>query len=120
VQAEGEWSFGYTRVVGEWVHTAMQTAGQGAVASGGWAELTQTLSPRVFIAGRADWQHFDYQRPLRGDFQRQDYKRYEAILGFRLSPDLTLRGGYLVRKGYVVSHWDDQVLGSIVWQRKIY
>jgi hypothetical protein len=67
-----------------------------------------------------DAQHFDYQRPGINDVERQTYKRFEAILGFRLTPDLTLRGGYLGRNGYVVSHWDDQAIGSIVWQRKIY
>jgi hypothetical protein len=123
VQVEGEWSFGYTKIVGEWIRSVMETARADAHVSGFWIESTQTLSPRLFIAGRADVQHFDYQRPQSSAapvFERQRYDRYEAIAGFRLTRDLTLRGGYLVRKGYVVFHWDDQVIGSIVWQRKIW
>jgi hypothetical protein len=120
IQLEGEWSFGYTRIVGEWIHTAMETARADAKASGGWVEMTQTLHPRLFVAARVDGQHFDYQRPVVEDVLRQDYKRVEAVVGVRVTPDLTLRGGYLGRKGYVVSHWDDQVVGSVVWQRKIY
>ena len=120
IQVEGEWSFGYTRVVGEWVRSVFETARADARATGGWIEATQTMTPRLFVAGRLDRQHFDYQRPVFEDFARQHYDRLETIVGFRLTPDLTLRGGYLGRKGYVVSHWDDQLIGSIVWQRKIY
>jgi hypothetical protein len=120
LQVEGEWSFGYTRIVGEWVHSVMETSHADAKATGFWVEATQTLKPRVFLAGRADSQHFDYQRPVIGDFQRQRYERFEGIVGVRLTPDLTLRGGYMVRKGYVVSHWDDQAIGSIVWQRRVW
>jgi hypothetical protein len=36
-----------------------------------------------------------------------------------VTPDITLRGGYMVRNGYVVSHWDDHLMLSIVWQRRI-
>jgi len=32
---------------------------------------------------------------------------------------VTLRAGYLVRKGYVVFHWDDQAIVSVVFKRKI-
>jgi hypothetical protein len=120
IQVEGEWSFRYTRIVGEWVHDVLETAQADARASGGWIEVTQTVSPRLFVAARVDGQHLDYQRPVTGDFQRQDYDRVEGVVGFRVTPDLTLRGGYLGRKGYVVSHWDDQVIGSIVWQRKLW
>jgi hypothetical protein len=120
IQFEGEWSFRYTRIVGEWIHTVMETARADARATGGWIEVTQTLNPRVFVAARLDGQHFRYQRPVYLDFLTQEYDRFEAVVGVRLTPDLTLRGGYLGRKGYVVSHWDDQVIGSIVWQRKLY
>jgi hypothetical protein len=120
MQVEGEWSFGYTRIVGEWVRSVLETARADARATGGWIEVTQTLSPRFFVAGRLDAQHFDYQRPVDLDMLRQRYDRIEGIFGIRVSPDLTVRGGYLGRRGYVVSHWDDQLIASIVWQRKIW
>jgi hypothetical protein len=120
IQLEGEWSFGHTRIVGEWVRSVFETARADARATGGWVEVTRTITPRLFVAGRLDAQHFDYQRPVLEDFVREYYDRVETIFGVRLTPDLTLRGGYLGRKGYVVSHWDDQLIGSIVWQRQIY
>jgi hypothetical protein len=120
LQFEGEWAFGYTKIVAEWVRSVMETARADAHAQGGWAQVTQTLSPRTFAAARFDSQHFEYQRPYSALLQQQRYQRVEGIVGYRLTPDITLRGGYLGRKGYVVSHWDDQVVGSIVWQRRVY
>jgi hypothetical protein len=98
----------------------METARADTKTAGGWVGIAQTLTPRLFVAGRFDSQHLDYQRPVFEDFERQRYERFEVVAGFRITPDLTLRGGYLGRKGYNVFHWDDQAIGSIVWQRKIW
>ena len=117
-QIEAEWAFGYTRLAGEWVRNVMETAWDDAVAQGGWIEATQTLTPRLFVAARGDAQRYSYDYGA-GSRMSQDYKRFEAVLGLRLTPDLTLRGGYLTRKGYVVSHWDDQAVVSVVWHRKV-
>ena len=119
IQVEGEWSFGYTRIAGEFIRGVMETARADARTAGFWVEATETLTPRFFLAGRADSQHFDYQSPGTSVMSRQYYRRFESILGFRLTPDLTFRGGYMVRKGYVVFHWDDQAIASVVWQRRI-
>ena len=119
-QVEGEWSFGHTRFAGELIRNVFQTTrARDAVAHGGWIEGMHTLHPRVFIAGRADIQEINYAL-INGDSAMQKYHRYEAITGFRVTPDLTLRAGYLTRKGYVVFHWDDQFVASITWQRKIF
>lgn len=118
MQLEAEWSFRHTRLAGEYVRSTFETARADAAAAGGWVQVTQTLTPRIFVAGRADAQRFRYQR-LDGSFGRQRYHRYETIVGLRITRDLTLRGGYMVRRGYVVFHWDDQLVLSAVWQRKI-
>ena len=118
VQLEAEWAFRHTRMAAEWVRNAMETSWDDAVASGGWVEATQTLTPRLFLAARADAQEYRYER-IRGAYETQTYKRAEVVLGVRVTPDLTLRGGYLGREGYVVSHWDDQIVMSIVWHRKV-
>ena len=84
-----------------------------------WVEITQTLHPRVFAAGRADVQAISYARSD-GVSASAKYQRYEAVAGVRLTRDLTVRAGYLTRKGYVVFHWDDQFVASVTWQRKIF
>jgi hypothetical protein len=120
IQLEGEWAFGHTRVAGEWIRSTMETSTADAQAQGSWIEATQTLTPRVFLAGRVDSQYFRYPLRAPGALGRQDYQRYETILGFRLTPDLTVRAGHMVRKGYVVAHWDDQLIASVVWQRRLW
>jgi hypothetical protein len=119
-QAEAEWSFGYTRIAGEVVRSSLETArATSAVARGGWIEATQTLHPRVFVAGRADIQRYRYSL-VDGTRDSQSYHRYEVVGGYRITPDLTVRAGYLTRKGYVVFHWDDQLIASITYQKKIF
>jgi hypothetical protein len=120
VQVEGEWSFGYTRLVGEWVRSVLETARHDASTEGYWVEATRTLTPRLFAATRWDQQYFEYQPPGKTTLARQHYTRFEATAGIRISPDLTLRAGYMGREGYVVFHWDDQFIASLVWQKRIY
>jgi hypothetical protein len=116
-QVEGEWSFGYTRIAGEWLWTRREMALGDAAVDGGWIELVQTLSPRVFTATRYDDQRTSWTSPA--SVRREEpYRRVEATLGFRVAPTVTVRGSYMTRKGYVVFFWDDQVLASIVWARK--
>jgi hypothetical protein len=119
-QAEGEWSFGHTRIAGELIRSTFEsTRAEDAVSHGGWIEVTQTVHPRIFIAGRADVQEVDYSL-LNGTRSTEPYHRYEAVGGFRITPDLTARAGYMTRYGYVVTHWDDQFVISLTWQRKIF
>ena len=117
-QLEGEWSFDYTRIAGEYLWTRREMALSSAAVDGGWLEVTQTLSPRWFVAGRYDDQRTSWINPANGTASHEPYRRVEATVGMRLTPEVTLRGSYLTRHGYVVSFWDDQVLASVVWARK--
>ncbi len=42
----------------------------------------------------------------------------EATVGFRLTPDFTLRSSYYARKFYNATVWDNQVGLSLVWTRR--
>jgi hypothetical protein len=118
-QVEAEWSFGYTRLAGEYVWNAKEMATDDARGHGGWIEVKQTLSPRWFAALRYDDQRLAWTNQPDQVSRLEIYRRAEAAAGFRLTPDLTLRASYLTRKGYVVGFWDDQVLGSIVFAKKL-
>jgi hypothetical protein len=120
LQAEAEWSFGYTRIAGEVILSSLETArATSAEARGTWVELTRTLHPRVFVAGRGDFQRYGYSS-RDGERLSQTYHRYEAIAGYRFTPNLTARAGYLTRKGYVVFHWDDQIVASLTFQKRFF
>jgi hypothetical protein len=118
-QVEGEWSFRYTRIAGEWLWTERETAvPDDADVDGGWIEAVQTLSPRWFTAVRFDHQATTWTNQVDGVIKTEPYERVETAVGLRVSPDVTVRASYLTRKGYVVTFWDDQLLASIVWARK--
>ena len=92
-------------------------ASSDANVDGGWIELTQTLSPRIFAAARYDDQKTEWTMAA-GIERYEGYRRVEATVGLRLAPTVTVRASYLTRKGYVVFFWDDQLLASVVWARK--
>ena len=118
-QVEAEWAFRYTRIAGEFLWTTRQLAASEARVHGGWIEFTQTLTPRVFAAARYDDQWTEWtSSPDQAD-RREPYRRFEATAGFRLTPELTMRASYLTRKGYVVGFWDDQVLASVVFAKRL-
>ena len=119
-QVEGEWSFGYTRIAGEWLHTERELAQVDARVSGGWIEGTQTLSPRLFAAARYDEQWTWWTSTPDLTDRAESYRRVETAVGFRVTPEVTLRGSYMTRKGYVVSFWDDQFLASVVFAKRIF
>lgn len=116
-QVEGEWSFRYTRIAGEFLWTTRQLATSDATVDGGWIEITQTLSPRFFVASRYDDQWTEWLR-TDGVRQHEPYRRVETAIGYRLTRLFTARASYLTRRGYVVSFWDDQFLASIVYAQK--
>jgi hypothetical protein len=119
LQLEGEWSFGYTRLAGEFMWTRRELALSDARVDGGWFEATQTLAPRVFVAARYDEQRTRWTSGVDFLEREEPYRRLETAIGFRLSPDLTLRGSFMTRKGYVVGFWDDQFLASVVFAKKL-
>jgi hypothetical protein len=118
-QVEAEWAFGYTRIAGEFLWTRRQLATSDSRVDGGWIEVTQTLSPRLFAAARYDdqWTEWTSEPDMRD--RHEPYRRFESTLGVRLTPELTLRGSYMTRKGYVVGFWDDQVLASVVFSKRL-
>jgi hypothetical protein len=118
-QLEGEWSFRHTRIAGEFLWTERELAETDARVDGGWIEVTQTLTPRLFVAARYDEQWTTWTTAFDNGEHNETYRRVETVAGFRLTPELTVRGSYMTRKGYVVGFWDDQVLASIVFSKKL-
>jgi len=119
VQAEGEWAFRYTRMAGEFLWTRRELANGDSTVNGGWIEITQTVTARVFLATRYDDQWTEWVSLPDNAARHEPYRRVESTAGFRVTPEITLRASYMTRKGYVVGFWDDQFLASIVYAKKI-
>jgi hypothetical protein len=119
MQVEGEWAFRYTRLAGEFLWTRRELANGDSTVNGGWIEIMQTVTPRVFLATRFDHQYTEWTSVPDNAARHEPYHRVETTAGFRVTPEITLRASYMTRKGYVVGFWDDQFLASIVYAKKI-
>ena len=115
---EGEYAFGSTKISGEAIRDAFATPSGTAIAHAWFVQATQTLSPRWFVAGRLE----GTSAPVRGSgvfFASQPRLQVlEATAGYRVTPELTLRGGYFGRKFYGRTDWDRQVGASAVWAHR--
>jgi hypothetical protein len=116
VTAETEFSFGYTKLAAEWVHDAIETSSGRQVASGWFVQGQQILAPRWFAAARVE--RIDAPLVLAAAITRQRLMNTEEVLGFRLTPELTVRGGHRARRGFASPGFDHQVAVSLVWWKR--
>ena len=87
-------------------------------ASTWFVQATQTLSPRWFVAGRYEGISAPPFRGRASRGARMTYRTTEASAGFRLSPELTLRGSWFASKWYTRTDYDQQAGVSVVWSRR--
>jgi hypothetical protein len=117
VTVESEFSVRYTKVSGEWVRDIVQTAGGDEVASGWWVQGQQTLAPRWFAAARVE----RMASPGAGPPDTRQIFRFtglEETIGYRLTPDLTIRAGHRARRGFFNAGFDNQLTASVVWWKR--
>jgi hypothetical protein len=118
VGAEGEYAFGYTKISAEIVRSRFERSAGSAIAYEYFVQGVQTLAPRWFVAGR---QESTLAPPLitpASVGQATRLTMIETTVGFRVTPDVTLRSSYYTRKSYGASAWDHQIGVSAVWARK--
>jgi hypothetical protein len=118
VGGEAEYAFGYTKLTGELTRTAFQTASTSAVAYEYFVQGTHTITPRIFAAARNEGSSAPaaYAGAFKG--QRTRMKMIEATVGYRFTPEITLRSSYYARHPYTAPTWDQQIGVSIVIARR--
>lgn len=116
VTAETEFSFAFTKLAAEWVRDTIETSSGRQVASGWFVQGQQTLAPRWFAAARVE--HIDSPVVLLAGITRQRMTNSEEVLGFRLTNELTVRGGHRARRGFGRPGFDHQVAVSLVWWKR--
>lgn len=117
VTVESEVSFRHTALVAEWVRDSLDTAAGHETASGWWLQGQQTLAPRWFAAGRVERMAAPLVTPAFGRVD-QRLSSVEATLGFRVTPELTLRVSHRARRGFGRPDYDNQLGVSGVWWRR--
>lgn len=113
---EGEYAFGYTRLSGEWVRDRFETPAGAAIARGFNVQAAQTLSPRIFAAARAT--RVSSPVVTVPAEVRRTSTAFEATLGYRLTTELTVRGGYQRERGYSDARWRNAAVMSLVWSER--
>ncbi|HEY1308890.1 MAG TPA: hypothetical protein VGF24_35355 [Vicinamibacterales bacterium] len=117
VTIESELAYRFTKVQGEWVRDLIETNNGTAVASGWFVQAQQTITPRWFAAARVErmtapaFTAFD-------TYVDQELNGVEETIGFRITPDLTLRGDHRARRIFGRTTFDHQVAVSAVWWRR--
>ncbi len=116
ITVESEFSIAYTKLAGEWVRDLIETSTGEYVATGWFVQGQQTLAPRWFVAGRVE----RMSSPLVTSslVVRQRLMGFEEVVGFRLTPELTLRLGHRARRGFGRPGYDQQAELSLVWWRR--
>lgn len=114
VTIESEFSFRYTKLSGEWVRDALETDSGTRVASGWYVQGQQTLASRWFVAGRVE----RMSSPVLPAFVEQHLRGVEETLGYRLTPEITLRVGHRARRGFGRPGYDHQGAVSAVWWKR--
>jgi hypothetical protein len=113
VTVESEYSFRHTKLAAEWVRDSLDSAAGNIIASGWFVLGQQTLTPRWFLAGRVE--RMSAPGPVVG---RQRFAGTEAVIGYRVTPDITLRLGHRAREGFGREGFDHQAAVSVVWWRR--
>jgi len=117
VTVEGEWSFRFTKLLGEWTRDTLETNGADAIESGWYIQGQQTLTPRWFAAGRVERLEGPplFATPLG---PRQSFSGVETTVGFRITPEVTVRGSYRTRRLFSQEDYGNQAMASVVWARR--
>jgi hypothetical protein len=118
VTIESEYAIGYTKIGGEWTRDGLQTQ-HGSTAARGWfVQGQQTLSPRWFASARFERMNAPALTYDTGTFNRLDYRGIEEVVGFRLTPELTVRAGHHARRAFGEDELEHAASLSIVWWRR--
>jgi hypothetical protein len=115
---EGEWAFGGSKITAEIVRTALETSADTAIAYEWFVQGMQTLSPRWFVGARREGTSAP---PLMTGIvigARPRLAVFEGTAGFRVTPDVTLRGSYYTRRSYGAPTWLHQAGASVVWSHR--
>ena len=115
VNIEAELAFRHTSLAGEWVHDALETS-LGTRSTAGWyVQGSQAVAPRWFVAGRFD----DIRTPLPvAAATEQNFRSTEQTLGFRVTPEITLRLSHRMREPFGTTDWIHTGAFSVVWYRR--
>jgi hypothetical protein len=128
---EVEYSVAWTRLAGEWSGSRLATATGHETPSTWMIEGSQTLTPRWFLAGRlrqADARALapgastttlgGTSTPPPATFNDVRDTTREIVVGYRATPDVTWRAGYVGARSFTATSWTHRWETSLVWAHR--
>ena len=116
INLEAEYAVGYTRLSGEWVRDRFDTSSGTTFARGFNVQAVHTLSPRIFAAARGTRVTAPIATVPMATYRSST--EVEAVLGYRLTTEVTIRGGYQRQRGYQEPRWRGAAVMSLVWAER--
>lgn len=117
VTIESEVAYRYSRLLGEWVRDTIETGVGDIVASGWFIQGQQTITPRWFAAMRVERMAAPALTPL-ATLDTHHLNGVEETIGFRVTPELTIRADHRARRLFGRPTFDQQVAVSAVWWKR--
>jgi hypothetical protein len=118
VTVEGEWAFRFTKLAGEWTRDMLETSTADEVESGWYIQGQQTLTPRWFVAARVERLEGPPVLGAPPGSSRQTFAGAEETVGFRITPEITVRASYRARRLFSQQDFSHQAMASVVWARR--
>lgn len=113
VTVESSFAFRHTEIGAEFVRNSIELADGRRTPSGWFVQARQTLSPRWFAAGRVE--RITATAASADDGQRDHFTGVESVLGYRITPEVTIRGGHRVRQGFGAAPRHHAASVSLAW-----
>ncbi len=102
-------------LAGEWTHDTFETSFGDRTAAGWYVQGAQTLAPRWFVAGRVEQLRTTLPLAVPVD---QWFKATEQTLGFRVTPEITLRVSHRAIERFGLNSFGHTAAVSVVWFRR--
>jgi hypothetical protein len=118
---EAEYAIWFTKLSGEWTESRFEAPGGDRLAHGWTAQVQQTITPRLFAHSRAS--------SLRAPFATSSsatrtttraFRSIDTTVGYRVTPDLTLRLAYSTVQGFGRPAYDSQLGVSLMWAKRVW
>jgi hypothetical protein len=112
---ESEFAFRHTSLAAEWVHDTLDTSLGDRAMNGWYVQGAQSISPRWFVAARVERINTTLPVP---DATQQHFNATEQTLGFRLTPEITVRASHRQAERFGTAEFGHTGAVSIVWYRR--
>jgi hypothetical protein len=114
---EGEYAFGYTKISGEWTRDRFETPTGEREAHGATLQIRQTLTPRMYVHGRATAITSPVTVPATGEVPDRTSWYTDTTLGYFVNAETTVRLAHSAIRRWNAA-LDHQVGVSIVWSKR--